>query len=120
MGEAKSWEAFKAEMLDTPELRAEFERERDYYIFARRLAMAIDERRQERHLSKAELARQIGVNPVQIRRLLTADEINPTLKTMHELLTVLGLELRLEPVGEAAADASDADLPATGVVAGGG
>ncbi len=46
-------------------------------------------------MSKTELARRVGVNPSAMRRLLTAETANPTLKTMLGLFDALGLEVSL-------------------------
>ena len=58
---------------------------------------AFDERRKELGLTKAELARRAGVKPEAIRRLFSADEPNPTLKTLVALASALDLELRPAP-----------------------
>jgi len=58
---------------------------------------AFDERREELELTKAELARRAGVKPEAIRRLFSADEPNPTLKTLVALASALDLELRPAP-----------------------
>ena len=54
----------------------------------------VDDRRIERGLSKAELARQIGQNAASLNRLLTSGG-NPTLRTMLDLAEKLGLTLTL-------------------------
>ena len=57
----------------------------------------LDEARARLGLSKAELARRVGVNEVAIRRLFTAEGANPTMKTLVNVASVLGLELRVLP-----------------------
>lgn len=56
----------------------------------------VDERRLELGVTKAALARRIGQNETSLRRLLTSGG-NPTLKTMLELASELGLTLTLAP-----------------------
>ena len=75
------------------------------YISARRridqidaLIRALDERRCDLNLSKAELARRADLRPEVIRRLFTAESPNPTLSTVVALAGALKLELTTEPV----------------------
>lgn len=51
---------------------------------------------EESGLSKAEIAREVGVQPAAIRRMLTAKNQNPTLKSLIAVASVLGLQLKLE------------------------
>jgi DNA-binding phage protein len=48
-------------------------------------------------LNKSELARLVGVEPANIRRLFT-NPGNPTIRTISDLAFELGLELRLVPI----------------------
>jgi DNA-binding phage protein len=48
-------------------------------------------------LNKSELARLVGVEPANIRRLFTNPR-NPTIRTISDLAFELGLELRLVPI----------------------
>ena len=65
------------------------------------LIRALDERRCELNLSKAELARRADLRPEVIRRLFTAESPNPTLSTVVALAGALELELTTEPVEDA-------------------
>lgn len=47
-------------------------------------------------MTKAELARLIGRNPSTVRRLFTA-EVNPELKTVAAIASVLGARLEVTP-----------------------
>lgn len=60
----------------------------------------LDAAREEKHMSKAELARAAGVEPSAVRRLLSAQSVNPTLSTIAELAAALGLKLTLTPMAE--------------------
>lgn len=58
---------------------------------------ALDARRAELDLTKAELARRAGIKPEAIRRLFSSERPNPTLGTLVALASALDLELRPEP-----------------------
>jgi len=58
----------------------------------------LDSAREEEHMSKAELARAAGVEPSAVRRLLSAQTVNPTLSTIAELAAAVGLKLTLTPM----------------------
>ncbi|GEP34108.1 hypothetical protein NSZ01_18760 [Nocardioides szechwanensis] len=77
---------------------------REYVVESMRIATidsivnALDEARQAAALTKAELARAIQVEPATIRRLFASDKSNPTLGTLAEVATALGLRITLEPM----------------------
>src|SRR5215472_9391917 len=56
---------------------------------------ALDERRRDLGLSKAALARQAGMRPEVVRRLLGAGPANPTLATVISLANALSLDLTI-------------------------
>jgi DNA-binding phage protein len=60
----------------------------------------LDAARQSAHMSKAELARSAGAEPSAVRRLLSAQSVNPTLSTIAELAAAVGLKLTLVPMTE--------------------
>lgn len=68
------------------------------------LMHAIDTVRKELHMSQEQLAQRMGKKREAISRLFSADEINPTLNTLIELLSALKLTaditLRQAEVGE--------------------
>lgn len=77
---------------------------REAYIAARagidaidRVINEMDSARERQGLSKAELARRIGVSDAVVRRLFSAEERNPTMKTIVAVATALGLEVRIAP-----------------------
>ncbi len=57
----------------------------------------LDKARRELNLSKADLARRIGAKPEIVRRLLTAEEPNPTIATVVKIAAALNLRLDLVP-----------------------
>jgi transcriptional regulator with XRE-family HTH domain len=75
---------------------------REYIISSIRIAMVdglvnqLDEAREEANMSKAELARAIGAEPAAVRRLLSSGRKNPTLGTVTEVASALGLRLKFE------------------------
>jgi DNA-binding phage protein len=58
-----------------------------------RLVRALDDRREELGLSKAELARRAELAPEAVRRLFSVESPNPTIGTLTALADALGLEL---------------------------
>jgi len=49
-------------------------------------------------MTKTALARAMGANPAAVRRLLSADGVNPTLGTLAEIAGALGMKVTLEPM----------------------
>lgn len=82
--------------LEDPEFRAEFERERHEIETIDAIVNQLDALREERRMSKADLARAIDKNPAAIRRLLTASG-NPELRTVVAMAQALGAEVRIVP-----------------------
>jgi len=77
---------------------------RDYVVESMRIATIdrlvneLDEAREAAGLTKAELARAIGAEPASIRRLFTSGHSNPTLGTLAEVASALGMEITLAPL----------------------
>ena len=55
------------------------------------LMHAIDDVRKQLHMSQEQLAKRMGKKREAVSRLLSADDINPTLNTLIELLSALNL-----------------------------
>ncbi len=94
MSDTSFHDRFLAGQLADPEFRAEFERERREIEAVDTIVGALDGLRDERGLSKAELARQIGKNPASVRRMLTAPG-NPELRTIIAMADALGAEVKI-------------------------
>jgi transcriptional regulator with XRE-family HTH domain len=62
------------------------------------LVNQLDQLRASLGLTKAELARKLQVNPSVIRRLFSAEHVNPTVATLVDIASVLGLQVTLEPL----------------------
>lgn len=81
-------------LREDPEFRAEYERQRREIEQIDSIVRQLDELRERAGMSKAELARAIGKAPSSVRRLFTA-EVNPELKTVAAVASVLGAEIRV-------------------------
>jgi DNA-binding phage protein len=81
---------------EDPEFRREFERQRRAISAVDAIVNELDALREQRRMSKAELARAVDKNPAAVRRLLTASG-NPELRTVVAMADALGAELRLVP-----------------------
>ncbi len=57
----------------------------------------LDQKREQAHMTKAELARRAGMPEETVRRLFTAEGVNPELRTLDRLAAELGLVLTLKP-----------------------
>ena len=89
-------------LRESPEFRAEFERQQREIAAIDAVINTLDELRAERNLTKAELAREIGKNEASIRRLLTAP-VNPELRTVVALADALDADIRIVPRKRSAA-----------------
>lgn len=94
-----------ARRLASPASQARYEHKRDTLIAVRRILQAIEEERERQQLSKAELASIAGMPPAAVRRLLTAEGSNPTLRTVVSVADALGFEIELKPASTPAPNA---------------
>jgi DNA-binding XRE family transcriptional regulator len=83
-------------LRESPDFRAEFERQQREIAAIDGVINKLDELRAERNLTKAQLAREIGKNEASIRRLLTAP-VNPELRTVVALADALDADIRIVP-----------------------
>ena len=90
-------ERYFARRLEDPEYRRAYEEARERIGQIDSVIRTFDARREELHLTKAELARRAGVKPEAIRRLFSAEKPNPTLTTLVALAGALDLEIRPTP-----------------------
>jgi ribosome-binding protein aMBF1 (putative translation factor) len=95
--EETAFERDLRENLQDPEFREVFVREARRISVVDRIINQIDEQRDRIGMSKAELARAIGRNPAVVRRLLTADEVNPRFDMIAAMADAVGLEVGLVP-----------------------
>lgn len=99
MTEAKS--AFDkwvdADMAD-PEYRRTAVLARHRIATVDEVVSTLDKARAQRGLSKADLGRMTSMNDAAVRRLFTNAGANPTLSTLADLATALGLRVILAPL----------------------
>jgi ribosome-binding protein aMBF1 (putative translation factor) len=91
------WDALRESIVNTPELRAEYDRTKRAVMQTRELLQCIDAERELAGLSKAALAVRIGVDASVVRRLFSAEASNPTLRTVVELADALGMRVTISP-----------------------
>jgi DNA-binding phage protein len=88
-------EYFDARAAGSPEYREGLEAARLRIAAVDNVVRALDERRKVLGLSKADLARQAGMRPEVVRRLLGAGRANPTLTTVISLASAMSLEITI-------------------------
>ena len=91
------WDDLAAD-LDDPDFVREYITESVRIATIDAIVNALDEARTAAGLSKADLARAIGVEPATVRRLFSAAGANPTLGTLAEVAAALGLRITVEPL----------------------
>lgn len=89
-----------AEDLEDPAFLREYVVESMRIATIDRIVNDLDQAREAARLSKAALARAISAEPAVVRRLFSAGHVNPTLGTLAEVATALGLRITLEPLPE--------------------
>lgn len=92
-----SYEQYRNQRLADAEFRSHYERHRAEIDAVDRVMADIEARRLALGLTKADLARLVGRKPESVRRLLSGKIVNPTLATVSEMVTVLGMEITVEP-----------------------
>jgi DNA-binding phage protein len=92
------FDKFVAEQMKRPPFAAEYVRARAEIRAIDDLIRTLDERRVAVGMTKAELARRVSASPEVVRRLLTAEDANPTIETVLRVAEAVGLRLTLEPV----------------------
>ena len=100
---ASAYEEYRNRRLADPEFRSHYEHHRREIDAVDRVVAAIEARRVELGLTKADVARLIGRMPESVRRLLSGNVVNPTLTTVSEMATVLGMEMVMRPTTSAGA-----------------
>lgn len=79
------------------EFRVAYERARARIDAIDELVRKLDAERAAQKMSKADLAREMGMAPEAIRRLFSADQPNPTMKTVVAAADALGLRVTAVP-----------------------
>ena len=96
---SKFWDLLEQEIKD-PEFAREFFKDNIYIRFVDQLINDLDDKRVELGLSKAKLAKTLGVEPANVRRLFAKGPKNPTLTTLVDIAFGLGMKLQLAPLTE--------------------
>ncbi len=86
-------ERYIADRLEDPDFATKYGDARRRIDDVDRIVRTIEGRRVALGLSKAELARRVGVRPEAIRRLLSGNHANPTLSTVVSLASALQLDI---------------------------
>lgn len=90
-------EIYLAERLQDPEYASEYKTASTKTERLDQIIRALDERRIELNLSKADVARLVGMRPESVRRILGKDPTNIKLGTLVELASALDLEITAAP-----------------------
>lgn len=91
---------FADRMLD-PAYQAEYAAASDRIRRTDAIVRALDDERKAKGISKAELARRADLSPEAVRRLFSADGVNPTLETITALASALDVQLVLRSLADA-------------------
>ncbi len=86
-------ERYIADQLRDPEFRKAYDEARRRIDQVDNIVRALDGRREELGLTKAELARRANLAPEAVRRLFSVDAPNPTATTLAALAEALDLDL---------------------------
>lgn len=86
---------FEERASRSPEYRQALEAARARIAAVDSVVRALDERRRDLGLSKAELARQAGMRPEVVRRILGAGPANPTLTTVISLASTMSMDVTI-------------------------
>lgn len=98
---------FKARAASSPEYRQALDAARTRIAAVDGVVRALEERRRDLGLSKAELARQAGMRPEVVRRILGAGPANPTLSTVISLASAMSLNVTISPADRIQSGASE-------------
>ena len=86
--------------LEDPEFLREYVLESVRIATIDKMVNILDDARAIAGLSKAALARAAKIDPAVVRRLFSAKHVNPTLGTLSEIATALGMRITLEPMSQ--------------------
>lgn len=92
---ANNYTNVRDSLLTSPESRARHRELRDELIEVSKLIHLIDQTREKQGLTKKELAELAGIEPANVRRLLSANPKNLSLLTLLRLARALRLSLTL-------------------------
>lgn len=96
MTEKSAWERDREEFLADPENAQIYHQARARFQMTADFIATLDEVRSARGLSKAELARRVGVPAPSVRRFFTQQELNPSLALSLQLADALGVRFSVK------------------------
>ena len=85
------FEEFKAELLEDPEVKKEYDALKPEYDIIKAMMLA----REEQNLTQKDLSRLTGITQADISRIENGTR-NPSLAMLKRLAEGLGMELRIE------------------------
>ncbi|NQX06015.1 helix-turn-helix transcriptional regulator [Rathayibacter sp. VKM Ac-2856] len=91
------WDDLRADLKD-PEFARAYAAESIRVATIDAVVDQLDVLRESAELSKAALARAVGVDPSVVRRLFSSASPNPTLGTLAEVAAALGMKVALVPM----------------------
>lgn len=107
----QKFDELRDKYANTPEEIEHYEQTVRTVALIREFLMVIDAERQHAGLSKAELARRIGADPSVVRRLFSNKASNPTLRTVLDMLSTLGIDVELKAKAKRRSPASTGQKP---------
>src|SRR2546430_15695433 len=111
-----AFDAFFDEQLGDPAVASAYAEARAQVDQVDQFMRALEAARAIRRISKAELARRSEMPAAAVRRLLTAEDANPTIATVLGMLRPMGLGLQI--VATAKGEARKGSRPTPGAVSG--
>lgn len=84
---------FEERAARSPEYRQALKAAREHIAAVDSVVRALDERRRDLGMTKAELARQAGMRPEVVRRILGDGPANPTLATVVSLASAMSMDV---------------------------
>ena len=90
------YEKYREERLADSKFKQLYDRHRSEIDAIDEILSAIEQRRKELEITKADLARLTGKKPESVRRLLSGRTVNPTLITVLEMTEALGMEISVK------------------------
>jgi hypothetical protein len=92
-----NFESYLEAQLEDPVVKAEFDAFGAHIRSVQVLMAHFDARRVELGINKTDIAKQLNLQPSNVRRWFTAQKQNPSFASMVELADCLDLEIKLVP-----------------------
>ena len=92
---ANNYVKIRDQMLSAPGRREKYQKLKDELVEISQLISAIDQAREQRGMSKKQLADLAGLEPANVRRLLSSEPKNVSMRTVVRLTMALGIKIQL-------------------------